>query len=62
MFNIFINDEVDFMQFSYGEYNSLWILSLDNKLKSQKNKIIYILGKGWLDLSVAIELTVYYRT
>lgn len=47
---IFINDEVD----------SLWILSLDNRLKSQNNKIIYIFGKDWLDLSIAVESTVYY--
>lgn len=46
---IFINDEAD----------SLWILSLDNRLKSQNNKIIYIFGKDWLDLSIAVESTVY---
>ena len=38
VFNIFIGDEVDFIQISYGEYNLLWILSLDNRLKSQKEQ------------------------
>lgn len=60
VFNIFINDEVNFIQFSYGEHNSVWILSSDNRLKSLKNKIMYIFGKGWLNLNVALEITAYY--
>lgn len=55
VFNIFIGDEVDFTQFSYGEYNLLWILSLGNRLKSQKSKIIYTLGNDWLDLDRVIN-------
>ena len=55
VFNIFIGDEVDFTQFSYGEYNLLWILSLGNRLKSQNNKIIYTLGNDWLDLDRVIN-------
>ena len=38
VFNIFIGDEVDFIQLSYGEYNLLWILSLDKRLVTKRTK------------------------